>query len=131
MDLSRGKTWFFRLALLASVTIIMHLATTQIHYPVVEDINDKVNHIFAFYVLALLADFSFPKDGFGLTKVLALLGYGLLIEMIQYFLPYRSSSFYDLAADGAGLFVYWISLPALRQVPWLRTRWNVKAKDYG
>lgn len=131
MDLSRGKTLVFRVALLASVTIIMHLATTQMHYPVVEDINDKVNHIFAFYVLALLTDFSFPKDDFGFTKALALLGYGLLIEVIQYFLPYRSSSFYDLAADGAGLFVYWISLPVLRQAPWFRTRWNVKAKDYG
>jgi VanZ family protein len=130
MELSRGKTLAFRLALLAAIAAVTHLATTRMNYPVVEDINDKVNHIFAFYVLALLADFSFPKNGFGPTKALTLLGYGLLIEIIQYFLPYRSSSFFDLAADGAGLFVYWISLPALRRAPWLRTRWNFEGKDH-
>lgn len=131
MHPSRGKTLAFRLALLTSVIIILHLATTQMHYPVVDNINDKVNHVFAFYVLALLIDFSFPRNGFGLTKALALLGYGLLIEVIQYFLPYRSFSLYDLAADGAGLFIYWISLPALRHTPWLRARWSVKTKEYG
>ncbi len=131
MDLSRSKIMAFRLALLATVIVVTYLATTPLKYPVVEDINDKVNHFLAFYVLALLVDFSFPKDGFGVTKTLALLGYGLLIEVIQYFLPYRSSSLYDLAADGAGLFVYWFSLPALRHVPLLRSRWNIEARDYG
>ncbi len=126
MDLPSSKIRAFRITLLVALIVIMHLATTSTQYPVVEDINDKVNHISAFYVLALLADFSFPKNRFGLTKVLALLGYGLSIEIIQYFLPYRSCSLYDLAADGVGLIVYWLSLPALRHVPWIRFRWDIE-----
>ena len=95
------------------------------NYPVVENMNDKVNHILAFYVLGFLADFSFPGKRFGLSKVLTILGYGLLIEVIQYFLPYRSFSLYDLAADTAGLAIYWLSLPALKHLPLLRRRWNI------
>ena len=85
----------------------------------------------AFYVLALLVDFSFPQDKFGLSKILALLGFGLLIEVIQYFLPYRTFSLYDLAADGGGLTVYWFSLPTLRYVPLLRCRWNIEMQGLG
>ena len=121
----------FRLALVATLMVVMHLATTQMNYPVVENMNDKVNHILAFYVLGFLADFSFPVKRFGLSKVLPVLGYGLLIEVIQYFLPYRSFSLYDLAADAAGLAVYWVSLPALKHLPLLRRRWSIEAQKHG
>jgi VanZ family protein len=131
MDLPQTNIITFRLALLASLAVVMHLATTKINYPVIENMNDKVNHIFAFYVLGFLADFSFPRNKLGLSKVLPLLGFGLLIEVIQYFLPYRSFSLYDLAADAAGLAAYWASLPALKHFPLLRRRWNIEARKYG
>lgn len=131
MGLPRSKIIAFRLALLVALIAVTYLATSPLQFPVVEDINDKANHLFAFFVLALLADFSFPHTGFGLAKAMPLLGYGLALEFIQYFLPFRSSSLYDLAGDGLGLLVYWFSLPALRHVPWLRARWNMAAKDYG
>jgi VanZ family protein len=131
MDLPRTNIITFRLALLAALAVVMHLATTQMNYPVVENMNDKVNHILAFYVLGFLADFSFPRKEFGFSKVLSLLGFGLLIEVIQYFLPYRTFSLYDLGADAAGLAVYWASLPALKHLPLLRRRWNIEAQTYG
>jgi len=131
MDLPQTNIITFRLALLASLAVVMHLATTKINYPVIENMNDKVNHIFAFYVLGFLADFSFPRNKLGLSKVLPLLGFGLLIEVIQYFLPYRTFSLYDLAADAAGLAVYWASLPALKRLPLLRRRWNIETQNYG
>lgn len=87
-------------------------------------INDKVGHIVAFLLLAFLADFSFPNEGFGWSKILPLLGYGLLIEIIQYFLPYRLFSLLDLAADATGLVVYAWLLPALRYIPALKSRWE-------
>ena len=124
MNLPSRKIVVFRAMLLTALIVITHLATTSEQYPVVEDISDKANHVMAFYALALLLDFSFPDRKFGLAKVSALLGYGLAIECIQYFLPYRSASLYDLAADTAGLLVYWFSLPVLRQVPWVRSRWD-------
>jgi VanZ family protein len=131
MGLPQNNIITFRLALVAALAVVMHLATTQMNYPVVENMNDKVNHILAFYVLGFLADFSFPRKKFGLSKVLSLLGFGLLIEVIQYFLPYRSFSLYDLAADAAGLAVYWASLPALKHLPLLRRRWNIETQNYG
>lgn len=91
-----------------------------------KDISDKANHIFAFYVLALLVDFSFPKDRLGFSKVFALLSYGLLIEVIQNFLPNRTSSLLDLLADGVGIASYGFSLPILRHVPLFRRRWSVE-----
>ena len=131
MDLPQTNIITFRLALLAALAVVTLLATTQMNYPVVENMNDKANHILAFYVLGFLADFSFPRKNFGFTKVLPLLGFGLLIEVIQYFLPYRSFSLYDLVADTAGLAVYWASLPALKHLPLLRRRWNIDAQNYG
>src|SRR3989344_2653643 len=124
MNLPGRKIVVFRAMLLTALIAITHLATTSLQYPVVEDISDKANHILAFYVLALLIDFSFPNREFGLAKVSVLLGYGLAIEFIQYFLPYRSASLFDVAADAVGLLVYWVSLPVLRQVPWIRSRWD-------
>ena len=129
MNLPRRNIIAIRFALFVALIAIMHLATTSIQYPVVDDFNDKVNHIMAFYTLALLLDFSYPKSKFGLAKISVLLGYGLAIEIIQYFLPYRSASLFDLAADSVGLIVYWLSIPALKWVPWVRSRWDIEKQS--
>ena len=70
--------------------------------------NDKLNHLLAFGVLAALADRSFPGPGpgQGWGKWASLLGYGLFIEAVQSFLPYREASGWDLLADGAGIGLY-------------------------
>jgi VanZ family protein len=129
MGMSRSNVMAFRLALCVALMVIMYLATTPLHYPLVENVDDKVNHVLAFFVLGLLADFSFPKRGLGPSKIFALLGYGLLIEVIQYFLPYRTFSLYDLAADGVGLTLYWCSVPAIKKLPWFRGRWEARVKE--
>jgi len=103
----------FRVALVVALIVTMYLATTQQEFPVIDDTNDKVKHILAFYVLAFLADHSVPKVRFNLSKGLTILGYGLLIEVIQYFLPYREFSLFDLAADGVGIAAYAFSQAVL------------------
>ncbi len=124
MNLSKSSILTYRLLLTAALIVISFLATTSSSVPVVEDINDKVEHGIAFYALALLADFSFPRTDFGRAKALSLIVYGLGIETIQYFLPYRTFSLFDLGADAAGLFAYGISIPALRQLPLFKERWK-------
>lgn len=121
----------FRTALLTAVATIMYLATTRLDLPVTVDLNDKMNHILAFYVLALLIDFSFPEGRFDFSKVITLLGYGLLIESVQYLLPYRTFSLFDLSADAIGLLAYKLSLPALKYIPWLRWRWSIPEREDG
>jgi VanZ family protein len=125
VDRGHTTTIGFRLALIVAAVMVLHLATTPLHYPVVEDVNDKASHVLAFFGLALLLDFSFPDSGLGWRKILALLAFGLLIEAIQYHLPYRTFSLLDWAADGLGVVVYGLSLPGLRYLPVLRRRWKV------
>ena len=60
----------------------------------------------------------------GLSKVLILMAFGLLIEVIQYFLPYRTFSLYDLGADAIGVLVYIIWTPVLKQIPFVCRRWS-------
>ena len=106
MSLSRRNIILFRLALAVSVVAIMWLATTEPEYEVVEEINDKVSHILAFVALSFLLDLSFPNRRFDLREVMALLGFGLLIECLQYFIPYRTCSILDLGADAIGIALY-------------------------
>ena len=81
---------------------------------------DKFNHVAAFAVLALLADYSFPTAGFGAAKVLALAGYGLSIEVVQHFLPYREASFSTSLPTWRGSRAYALCIPLLARIPVLR-----------
>ncbi len=125
---TKKTTLSFRLLLIAAFAGIFYLATTALRFPVIENINDKVNHALAFFALALLADFSWPRTGFAAPKILSLLGYGLAIEIVQYFLPYRTFSLFDLGADALGLFLYWMTVPLLRKLPLLNSRWNTDVR---
>ncbi|MBL0142039.1 MAG: VanZ family protein [Betaproteobacteria bacterium] len=114
-----------RILLVIAVAVVIHLATTDRSYPLIERISDKVNHALAFVVLSALTDYSFPATRFGIAKMLALLGFGLSIEAIQYFIPYRDASLGDVLADGVGIALYAACLPLLLRFPVLRR----KAKD--
>jgi len=98
-----------------ALVVTMYLATAEQELPGTEGVNDKVKHILAFFVLSFLADYSAPDVQFNLKKWLPVLGYGLLIEVVQYFLPYREFSLFDLAADGIGIAAYAYSLPILNR----------------
>ena len=109
-----------RILLVAMAALVAHLATTDQSYPVASDVPDTVNHVLAFGALALLADFSFPATRFGAAKVLPLLAYGALIEVVQSFLPYREASLADLAADATGIAIYAVAMPLVLRAPFLR-----------
>ncbi len=86
--------------------------------------GDKILHLLAFFTLAILDDFAFPGRGFGLRKMLPLVFYGILIEVIQLFLPYRSCDITDFLADCGGLALYYLLIPVLKKIPLLRERWS-------
>ena len=67
---------------------------------------DKVNHVGAFFVLSLLADYSYLARSALAQKGFALLGFGLLIEGLQYWVGYRYFEIADLVADGGGVLLY-------------------------
>ena len=120
MNAPQVRLVLFRVVLVIVVLLVFHLATTEVQYPAVSSVNDKVGHVLAFGLLSLLADFSFPVGRFGLAKILPLLGYGVLIEVVQYFLPYREASFFDVLADGVGVALYAMGIPMLDRIPVVR-----------
>ena len=65
--------------------------------------SDKANHIFAFVVLGLLLRLGFRLSYW--QSILLLIGYGVLIEISQYFTPDRSAELADIGADTIGSFV--------------------------
>lgn len=115
----RNQTFIFRTILTVTLVAVTWLATTPVDVPVVPGISDKINHLAAFAVLAFLADFSFPGSGFNLKKLLSLITYGILIEVIQYFLPSRCFSLLDIVADVLGLLLYITIYPLFSRVPYL------------
>jgi len=69
---------------------------------------DKANHVLAFFTLSFLANRSFPQPDQRIPKAqwLALLAYGVLLEILQAFTPHREPSLLDVVADAIGLVAY-------------------------
>jgi len=97
--------WASRLALLLCALVVSYLSFAPVEQ-LPETPSDKLDHFLAFAVLAWLADKSYPGKHWEVHRSLLLLGYGLLIELVQYFLPFREFSLLDLAADAAGIVCY-------------------------
>jgi len=114
-----------RLMLIAALATISWQATVQTGIELHVENGDKLLHFLAFAALAVLVDFAFPKSRFGLLKIIPLILYGLAIEYVQSFLPYRSASLADLLVDIAGIGVYMISIPILQRLPLIQARWAV------
>jgi VanZ family protein len=120
-------TGAFRVTFVLVILLISYLAVSRIEETVLDTlsfINDKIEHTAAFLFLAFLLDFARPHQPWGERKWLPLFAYGLLIEIVQYFIPYREFSLWDLAADALGLLVYPLFFPLLKRIPGLASRWN-------
>ena len=59
-----------------------------------------------------------------MAKVMLILGYGVLIELLQSLTDYRSASLADLVADSLGIASYLLITPLLKQLPLCRLRWK-------
>jgi len=105
----------FRLGLLVCVLVVSYLAFAPLE-GLPGPSNDKLNHLLAFGMLSWLADRSYPGRRLEPYRWTLLLGYGLIIELIQGFLPYRELSLLDLAADAAGILGYSLIL----RIPFVR-----------
>jgi VanZ family protein len=112
----RTRLWRWALLLLAIAVAVLALVPTP---PREMDLGwDKLNHVFAFAVLAVCAVFGWrsPRSA-RLAVLLALLAFGGAIELLQLQVPNRSGEWRDLGADAIG-----IGLGALLALLWLRYR---------
>jgi VanZ family protein len=103
----RRRTWWRRTFFIC-LAVVLVLALLPPRVPMPSTGWDKVNHVLAFTVLAMLGGPSFPQR---IGRVLlGLLAYGGAIELLQGLTDYRSAEWLDLLADAAGLLVGWASL---------------------
>ncbi len=114
------RPWPARAWLLAAAAVILFFATSEVPVPVVGNLWDKLQHAGAFAVLAGLADYAFPAPRFRPRLAAGLIAFGILIELIQYFIPYRDCSSLDVLADAAGIGLYGLARPVLRLLAFLR-----------
>ena len=100
MELRKLKT-FILIIIITILTILSLIPTTNILTP---GLNDKALHFTAYIFLSFMTDFLLNKKIIYLITILFI--YGLLIEFIQYFLPFRQFELLDIAANTAGIAVY-------------------------
>jgi len=100
-----------RVGFVLSVLCILWLALDP--RPITSNL-DKINHMSAFIVLALLLDYSFPLTERFWLKWLPLLGFGGLIELLQLLGGHRLFEWGDILADASGLVVYLVLRQRLR-----------------
>ena len=73
-------------------------------YPV--NLNDKVEHAIVFFILSLLLNRASDTKKYRLRNIMVLSIFGILIELIQHFIPHRSTSISDALANIAGILVF-------------------------
>ena len=107
MPVSRCNTVGFRLTLALALLVATLFMLTPQPVPLPEALwGDKLAHLATFLLLAFLVDASWPERGFDLPKWGFLLGYGVLIELLQMQVPNRVFSLGDLVANAAGVALY-------------------------
>lgn len=109
-----------KLLLCLMVLLYTYLGTVEIPSSVAASYNDLVAHALGYVVLTAVAIFAFPQKRWFLRLALACFMYSILIECIQYFLPYRSFSLLDILANGSGVLVgLWLAnvcWPVIRRI---------------
>lgn len=106
-----------QIVLYCCIIMISYLATTSRTVPIASDMNDKINHTFAFFVLTFLAYLGFPKIKNSLLIITPLVIYGVLIELTQQYLPHREFSLLDLVADISGCLIFFLVQRLIRFLP--------------
>lgn len=76
---------------------------------------DKLLHFLIFFLLALFLDLSSKETIIkNPISVFFLIFYAGFIELVQYFLPFRSAKFLDFLSDLLGILVYLIFAPKIK-----------------
>ena len=92
----------FRIILGISIVLISALSIQEIEVQPFINISDKLIHFSCFLYLTIISWLSriFYKE---LFLYVIVLGYGILIEIVQIYIPYRSFEFLDIFADFLGI----------------------------
>ncbi len=100
----------------ASVAIVIYLSLSpRLEMPYDFSNADKVAHLLAYLWLATLSFFAFPTPKSALTGALCMVLLGIGLEFLQVYVPGRSFSVADMAANGLGVMLgIWMARSAKR-----------------
>ena len=73
-------------------------------YPV--NLNDKIEHGAVFFILSLFLNRASDTKKHRLRNIILLSAFGIVIELIQHFIPHRSTSINDALANIVGILVF-------------------------
>lgn len=99
--------WLFKVIFYLTLIVGCYLAFSPVEDSFQAKLNDKALHFLGFFVMSLCAQLAHPSARFSILA-LGLISFGLLIEVIQAFLPYRSFSWWDWASDALGVACYFV-----------------------
>ncbi len=75
---------------------------------------DKLKHFTAFFTLSYLLNRASSTIAHRIRNMIALLIFGIFIELVQIYLIYRTSSIYDIYADMVGILLFQVLLSLWR-----------------
>ncbi len=106
---------YYKTLFLLTTLFVFYMAITSHDISFIDNPNeDKVKHFMAFFTLSLLLNRASSTYNARIRNVTALLLFGIFIEIVQSFLPYRDASVYDVIADLGGILSFQFALSSFR-----------------
>ena len=104
------KILFFIALGIVFILAIVQDDHVQIHYIYA----DKLKHMSAFFMLSLLLNRASSTLKHRIRNMIALLFFGIFIEVVQLYFPHRESSVADVIADFAGIVLFQVTYSVLK-----------------
>lgn len=104
-----GRTLYFTYLIIILISAIIPPSNIP------SSIDDKIVHAVGFMGVALLYAWAYKKEKWW-KNIIYGLAFGIFIEIIQYFIPYRSFELFDIIADGVGLILGVLLVEIMRKV---------------
>jgi len=103
----------FRTCFVILFVAAAYFSLTPVYYPVMHLFRDKINHFVGYFLLYATLDLGFATSEKLFRKFLLVLGYSVLLEILQHFTPTRQFSLFDILANFLGITLYLVMLPAV------------------
>lgn len=100
-------SWLFKIIFYAGLALGCYMAFTPVDTGIQAKVNDKALHLLGFFFMAFSSQLAHPKTKFIVLSI-GLAVFGLVIELVQAYLPYRGFSLWDWLADILGVAIYFI-----------------------
>ena len=94
---------FFQIIFLLLLALYIYLGVISIPRDVLANNKDLLAHAIGYFILIITGFLAYSPRIAWQFLIIGLLLFSLLIECIQYFLPWRSFSWLDMLANGSGL----------------------------